>query len=1057
MLGPVRAWRDGTPVDLGPVRRQAVLVAMVLRPGLLVSHEQLLDGVWGAKPPKSGRRVLPSYVYALRKALDAEGTGQAESVIRGGRGGYRFVGDGVRLDVGELGERAEEAQRARRAGDAATAADRLSRALDLFGGEPLAGLPGPFAQVERQRLVERRRSLRRGRLDCLVVLGRYADALDELAALSAADPYDESLLALRMRALYGSERQAEALNTFQDMRERLRDELGVDPGDELRRVHEAVLRRDDAYLLGREPAARPAQDTAALPTPAPPATPATPAPTPPAAATSATPAPTPPAAATSATPAPAAPAPARRHRPVNDLPGVTGHLTGREPELAALTTPPPPASVSVVTVDGPAGVGKSALVVRAAHELRAHFPDGCLYVDLRAHSAGRRRLAPQRVLRRLLRSLGAADSEVPGDLDELTAAWRAATSSLRLLLVMDDALGTQQIRPLLPAGPGSMVIAAGRRRLAGLDADRRISLEPLGPGHAVSLLRRIVGEERADREPEATRELVRLCDGLPLALRIAGARLQTRPSWTLAYLVDRMAGDERRLGELTAGDRSVQAAFQLSYDQLTSEQQRGFRTLGLAPTVEFDPLTSAAMLGRPSRDAERILEGLVDTSLVQQPRPGRYRLHDLVRVHARRLAEAAPAEAAVARTAALRLYLDAGRITSDWGPAGFPSGPEQSAGPAQPTGQEQHTKQEQHTRPEQPVEVKQPEHPAPAPFTGWRDAEAWLAAAGAELADVVGHAAALGEADYACWIAEALTDHLLGRGRYHECRTALKTALAHADAATDQRMPLALRSCMGMVDIYQGRYPQARTWFTEALDLSRRREDRREEARALSGLGTAELNLGQVDRAVPHLTAAVELSRRYDDHWLAAMGLSVLGAIHHLQGQNAEALACFDSAHAHAETNGRPRMLSRVLTLAADVHVGLGDYGQATTLLRRAADLVQQAGDTFLAALTLARLGSAEQGAGNLSAAIALHHQALSQHGLLSPLTEPHYDRIEMDIRCRLGRAYAAEGRVREAQEQFRLALAVPRASAHPDERAQALAGLEECEAVEGRVGEVGY
>ncbi|OMI39578.1 AfsR/SARP family transcriptional regulator [Streptomyces sparsogenes] len=1018
MLGPVRAWRDGTPVDLGPVRRQAVLVAMVLRPGLLVSHEQLLDGVWGAKPPKSGRRVLPSYVYALRKALDAEGTGQAESVIRGGRGGYRFVRDGVRLDVGELGERAEEAQRAKRAGDAATAADRFSRALDLFGGEPLAGLPGPFARVERQRLVERRRSLRRERLDCLVVLGRYADALDELAALSAADPYDESLLALRMRALYGSERQAEALNAFQDMRERLRDELGVDPGEELRRVYEAVLRRDDAYLLGREPAARPAPTTPAA------ATPATHAPTAPAPAT---PAPTP------AAPAPAAPATARRHRPVNDLPGDAGHLTGREPELAALTTPPPPASVSIVTVDGPAGVGKSALVVRAAHELRAHFPDGCLYVDLRAHSTGRRRLAPQRVLRRLLRSLGAADNEVPGDLDELTAAWRAATSSLRLLLVLDDALGTQQIRPLLPAGPGSMAIAAGRRRLAGLDADRRISLEPLGPSHAVSLLRRIVGEERADREPEATRELVRLCDGLPLALRIAGTRLQTRPSWTLAYLVDRMAGDERRLGELTAGDRSVEAAFRLSYDQLTPEQQRGFRTLGLAPTVEFDPLTSAAMLGRPSRDAERILEGLVDTSLVQQPRPGRYRLHDLVRVHARRIAEAAPAEAAEARTAALRLYLDAGRITSDWGPAGFPSGPEQSA------------------------EVEQPEQPALAPFTGWRDAEAWLAAAGAELADVVGHAAALGEADYACWIAEALTDHLLGRGRYHECRTALKAALAHADEATDQRMPLALRSCMGMVDIYQGRYPQARAWFTEALDLSRRRDDRREEARALSGLGTAELNLGQVNQAIPHITEAVELSRRYDDHWLAAMGLSLLGALHHLQGQNREALACFDSAHAHAETNGRPRMLSRVLTLAADVHVGLGDYGQATTLLRRAADLVQQAGDTFLAALTLARLGSAEQGAGNLSAAITLHHQALSQHRLLSPLTEPHYDRIEMDIRCRLGRAYAAEGRVREAQEQFRLALAVPRASAHPDERAQALAGLEECEAVEGRVGEVGY
>ncbi|MDX3226266.1 AfsR/SARP family transcriptional regulator [Streptomyces sp. ME19-01-6] len=969
VLGPVRAWRDGTPLELGPVRRQAVLSALVLRPGVLVTREQLLDGVWGSSPPKSGHRVLPSYVYPLRKALDETGSeGQERSVIRSGRGGYRFVTDGVRLDVAELAERTGEAQRAKASGDLATATDGFSRALALFRGEPLAGLPGPFAQVERRRLVERQRKLQLERLECLVLLDRSGEALDDLAALSASDPYDEPLLALRMRALYGSARQAEALNAFQDMRERLRDELGVDPGEELRRVHEAVLRRDDAYLLGREAVRRPA---------APPTQP-------------------------------------RPHRvAVNELPGDAGHLVGRKPELALLTTPSPPESVAVVTVDGPAGVGKTALVVRAAHGLRAHYPDGCLFVDLRAHSTGgRQKLSPQRVLRRLLRSLGAADSEVPNDLDELTAAWRAATSSLRLLLVLDDALGTRQIRPLLPAGPGSLVLVAGRRRLPGLDADRRVTLEPLETGAAVSLLRHIVGEERADREPEATHELARLCDGLPLALRIAGTRLQTRPAWTLTYLVDRMAGDEHRLGELTAGDRSVEAAFRLSYDQLTPEQQRGFRTLGVAPTVEFDPLLAAAMLRRPSGEAERALESLVDTSLLQQPRPGRYRLHDLVRVHARRLAETAPAEAAAARTAALRLFLDAGRITSDWGPGGFPTGPQ----------------------------------PAEAAFTGWKDAEAWLDAASAELADVVGHAAALGEADYACWIAEALTDHFLGRGRSHECRTAVEIALAHADRATDRRMPAALRNCMGIIDVYQGRYPQAHAWFTEALALSRRHADQREEARALSGLGAADLNMGRADQAIPRLTTAVDLSRQLDDHWLAAMGLCFLGAIHHAQGQNEEALICFDGAHTHAETNGRPRMLSRVLTLAADVHIGLGDHGEATVLLRRAADLVEQAGDTFLHILTLARLGTAEQGAGNLSGAIALQHRALSRLQGLDPLTEPHYDRIEMDIRCRLGRAYAAAGRVHEAREQFRMALDVPGASAHPGERAQAEEGLRDCE-----------
>ncbi|MGW6686391.1 NB-ARC domain-containing protein, partial [Streptomyces sp. NPDC054961] len=366
-----------------------------------------------------------------------------------------------------------------------------------------------------------------------------------------------------------------------------------------------------------------------------------------------------------------------------------------------MTTPWPSDSVSVVAVDGPAGVGKSALVARAAQRIRDRYPDGCLFVDLHAHSTARQKLSPQRVLRRLLRSTGVDDREVPNDLDELTAVWRSVTSSMRLLLVLDDALGVRQIRPLLPAGPGSTVIVAGRQRLAGLDADRRITVETLGSEDATRLIQHIVGQGRTDQEPEATRELVRMCDGLPLALRIAGTRLQTRPAWTLAYLVERMTGDEHVLGELSAGDRSVEAAFRLSYDQLSPAQQEGFRTLGLAPTVEFDLRVPAAMLGWSPQETEQVLEGLVDTSLLQQSRPGRYRLHDLVRVHARRLADATPAAAGAARTAALRLYVDAGRTASTWGSGAFSTGPQSGR----------------------------------APFTDWRQAALWLDSAGAELVD----------------------------------------------------------------------------------------------------------------------------------------------------------------------------------------------------------------------------------------------------------------------------------------------------------------------------------
>ncbi len=958
VLGPMRAWRDGGQLALGPVRQQAVLAALALRPGVLVSREQLLDGVWGESPPQSGRKVLPSYVYGLRRTLDESGTAPADSLIRGERGGYRLVVDGVRLDVAELAERVDEAQRAKASGDPATAADRLSSALALFDGEPLAGLPGPYAEAERRRLLARLRTVRLERLECLVLTGRFADALDELAALSAADPADESLVALRMRALYGSERQAEALAVYQDMCGRLREELGVDPGDELRRVHEAVLRRDDERLLG-------------------------------------------PAAARTADVPGAARQVSSPRRTVNDLPGDSGRLIGRDRELAQLIAPVAPGSVSVVTVDGTAGVGKTALVVRAARELSGRHPDGCLFVDLHAHSAQRRQ-APERALQRLLRSLGAASGELPGDLEELTAAWRAATSRLRLLLVLDDALDADQVRPLLPAGAGSRVLVAGRRRLAELDADRRVTLEPMESGDAVSLLTHLIGADRASGEPEATRQLVGLCDGLPLALRIAGSRLQNRRSWTVEYLVGRMAGDEHRLGELSVGDRSVEAAFRLSYDQLTPGQQRGFRALGGVPTVEFDVLTVAAVLDAPPRDTERVLESLVDTSLLQEPRPGRYRLHDLVRVHARRVAEAVPGEAAAARRAAYRLFLDAGRVASDWGRTGFPTGP----------------------------------RPAGAPFGTWQDAEAWLDAAGGELPDVVAHAAAHGEADFACWIAEALCDYFVRQGRYQEGRTALEIALARVDEAGDPRMSQALRNCLGYICVYQRRYPQARACFTEALEIGRRDPDPHETARTLTGLGALDLSLGDGDGAVRHAAAGAELAGRLGSDWVASMALVILGLTHYFGRRDEEALACFADARALAERDGRPRMLGRPLSCAADVHLRLGDHGEAKRALRRAVGLVEQAGDVFLCARSLTRLGTAEQAEGDPDAAVALHHQALRQHALLSPLTEPSYDWLEMDIRSRLAHAYLATGRVHEARQQFQHVLAVHAAHTHGAGRA---------------------
>ncbi|MFD4029856.1 tetratricopeptide repeat protein [Streptomyces sp. NPDC058637] len=977
LLGPVRARRGEVPLALGPLRRQAVLAALILRAPALVTYRQLLDDVWGTEPPGTGHRVLPSYVYSLRQVLDGAGDGPAPSVIEGGRGGYRFVPDGTRTDLADLAEHIAHVRRAKAAGDLDAVVDHGGRALELLRAEPLAGLPGPLADTERQRLARQRRTVHQDRVECLVLLGRHPEALDALMAPPPARPHDEPLAALRMRALYGSGRQAEALAVYQETRRGLLDELGMEPGEELHRVHQAVLRQDHQLLPG--PAAFGPERDRPEDSPAEHATPGGPGHAP------------------------------RPHRRRNDLPGDTACLVGRERELALLTAPVSPSAVSVVAVDGTAGVGKTALVVRAAWALGDAYPDGCLFVDLHTHGAAHESVAPQRALRRLLRAVrdGAVlDDTDPtydaDDLADLVTAWRAATSGLRLLLVVDDARSAEQVRPLLPAGPGSRVLVAGRQRLPGLDAGLRLTVEPLDTADAVGLLRELVGESRADDEPDAALDLARRCGGLPLALRIASARLQNRPSWTLSFLAGRMSDDARSLGELRAEDRSVEAAFRMSYDQLAPELRRGFRASGLAPTARFDGLTLAAMLGESREDAEDLLEGLVDASLLQQPNPGRYRMHDLVRAHARRLAADVPEEAAADRTAVLSLYTAAGRLAADWGPVAFPAD-------AGTTG---------------------------SPFPGWREASAWLNAAGGELVDVVAYAATAGRFDDACRLAEALADHLTRQGHHHECRAALDLALPCADLATDRRMRSALRNCMGMVDIYQGRFRQAHTWFTEALRHDCAPGDPRERARAITGMGTAEWMLGDIEGAVAHLREAVELAERLEDGWLTGIATLNLGAIRSRQGEHEQALDHYLTALTIAEKSERPRTISNALCFTADALLALGRHAEATDLLRRAVGLADEAGDPPLRAATLSRLATAQHLQGRLDLAVDAHHAALAT------LTRHTSTWLEMEVRTRLGSTYAAAGRHAEARQEFRSALALPGAGDHPRQYALARDGL---------------
>lgn len=960
MLGPLRAWRGDVPLELGPLRRQALLTALLLRPGTTVSRQQLLDSVWGPEPPGTGAKVIPVYVHQLRRRLGTEGETPSDSVIVTDRGGYRFVPQNVRTDVARLKEVVAEAHAARASGDLAAAAGAWSTALELFRGDPLAGIPGPFAEGERLRLREHRLALVQDKAECQLRLGRHAEVVGELFALTETHPHNEPLAAMLMRALYAGDRQADALAVFTKVRRRLVRDQGAEPGGELRRVHEAVLRADAAFLLGTSP--RPRQSADRRPT---------------------------------------VPRPLRRVR--NELPVDVGGFTGRGREFDMLLAPADEQAVTVRVVDGMAGVGKTALVVRAAHAMRGRYPDGCLFVDLHGHREGREPTVPHRALRRLLRAVGDAgegDDESSEDLDGLAASWRAATAALRLIVVVDDASAAEQVRPLLPAGRGSLVLVTSRQRLTGLDADRRISLVPLDTDEAVALLTRIVGDPGSDPERAAVRELARLCDRLPLALRVVGARIQGRPSWALERMAARLADDEHRLGELAVEDRSVEAAFRVSYDQLPDAEQRAFRALGLSPTVELDRLTLAAMLDLTPPDAERTLESLVEASLVQQVAADRYRLHDLVAVYARRVAAAYPAEVAATRAGVFRLYVVAARRASDWGRSAFPTGP----------------------------------RPDTAPFADWEEASAWLDAVGGELVDVVGHAAAVGHVDDACWLAEGLCDYLTRQGRYRECRAAVEIVLPLTEQATDQRMVSELRTCMGIAYGLQGHYEQARRWLRDALEISRRTGDPIEQARALGSLGIFANAAGEPAEAAALLAESADLARTADDDWLTVMYLANIGAIHHQVGQHETAHDCYAASVILAEKIGSPRILSKTLFRMGTLQLDRGRPTEAADALRRAAGLAERVGDIPLYAAVLGRLATAEECLGNLPGAKELHHRALAAVG------ERPGGRLEAEIRNRLGWRHAATEDLTQARDRYERAIA--RSRTDPGELARTLEGL---------------
>ncbi|CAL9462572.1 Regulatory protein AfsR [Streptomyces sp. enrichment culture] len=599
VLGPIRSWRDGEALPSGTPQQRALLAVLLLRDGRTATARELIDAIWGDDPPQQALATIRTYASRLRKILEP-GTLVTES------GGYAVHTPPGTLDLAVARGLAADAERARAAGDRDRARTLLSRALDLWDGEPLAGVPGPHAETERTRLAEWQLQLLEARLDLDLEVGHHAEAVSELTALTAAHPLRERLRELLMLALYRSGRQAEALAVYADTRRLLADELGVDPRPELSDLQQRILRADAELARAEAP------PTAAAPV----------------------------------------------HVRPAQLPATVPDFTGRTTfvsELREILSAADGQVMAVSALAGIGGVGKTTLAVHVAHAARPHFPDGQLYVDLQGTEP--RPAEPVAVLGSFLRALGTPDTAIPDTADERAALYRSALDGRRVLVLLDNARDAAQVRPLLPGTAGCAALVTSRVRMAGLAGAHLVDLDVMSPEEALQLFTRIVGAERVGAERQAALDVVGACGFLPLAIRIAASRLAARRTWTVSVLAAKLADERRRLDELQAGDLAVKATFELGYGQLEPAQQRAFRLLGLADGPDISLAAAAAALDLPEHDTEDLLEALVDCSLLESAAPGRYRFHDLVRLYARACAER-DEQPAAERDAALDRLLD---------------------------------------------------------------------------------------------------------------------------------------------------------------------------------------------------------------------------------------------------------------------------------------------------------------------------------------------------------------------------------------------------------------
>ncbi|MFI5886947.1 AfsR/SARP family transcriptional regulator [Streptomyces sp. NPDC051554] len=959
VLGELKVFSEQGAVPVTAGRQQVVLAALLLESGRLQNCDHLIRLLWAEDPPETARTQVQICVSRIRRTLAAAAD---KAAIETRPPGYVLQIDDAALDLNVFRRTVAEAAALGGEGRTAEAAALLRVAVGLWRGPCLNGIPSDELARVAEHIDEERLAATESFIELELALGRHHQLTAETARLVSENPLRERFRGQLMLALHRSGRQAEALEIYRQGRTLLMDELGLQPGEDLRRLEQAIL-TEDASLRLEHPSGTELR---------------------------------------AAGPDPASAEDGRvvvpRQLPV-DTADFVGHRHLVAQAEAVLTNTSPDRATGIVVVTGFSGIGKSTFAARVAHRLaESHFPDGQLYCQLRGGRADP--VDPREVLGRFLRALGLPGPAIPDSLEERGEVYRSMLAARRILVVLDDAVGEEQIFPLLPGSRSCGVLVTSRTRLTALPGAQQISLGILDEPTSLELLGNVVGADRVSGEPAAARALVATVGGLPLALRIVAARLAARPHWPLASMVQRLADERRRLDELTHGEMTVRASLSLTYDGLAGIDRTLLRLLSLTKGSTFPSWIGGALLDAPGAYPypSDLMEPLVDVQMldvtgVDVTGELRYGFHDIIRLFARdRLAaesDETERRAAIRRVGGAWLALVAEAQQRVLGTQ-YMSGPADRWNPPA-----------DHVRAilGRPLE--------------WLDTEL------ENLSLTVESLAQEGEDGYAWELAVNLAPFYEARGYLDHWARTHRKALTAVRRSGNLLGQAALSASLGSLHLNRRNLPEAHQALTVAVGLF-------EGLGHAKGLGLCHRDLGLLERLAGHETTALDLFEEAErdfgtgDPWARASVLVQRAVILLRRGDVCRVEAELDEALEIWRGLGYLGGQARVLQRAGQVHLYRGQLDDASEVLAEALGMVRDDGDVIGEGYILHDLGRVHTRLGELTEAGSYFARALSvREGILDQAGAASV-RVDLaDLSLRGDDAVRAGGLLTDALEVF--------------------------------------